>query len=88
MAVVEILPVDLVAMVVAAGIAGPASTVDVAILIVVERFFDLSQTWPTKRLDLPYDCQVLYNVNEIKKKNSCIVIESLIPILIQIQMQM
>lgn len=48
---VEILLVDFVAMIVAAGIVDFVTTVDAAASLVVERFFDLSQTCPTNHPD-------------------------------------
>lgn len=51
--------VDFVVMVVVADTVDFASTVDVAILIVVEKSFDLSQTFPMNYLDWSNDCQVL-----------------------------
>lgn len=58
-AAVDILPVESVALAAAAGTVDLASTIDVATIIVVERFSDLSQTFAMYHSDLPNDCQVL-----------------------------
>lgn len=58
-AAVEISPADFVALVAAVDTVDLASKVDAATVIVVERFFDLSQTLAMNHLDLPNDCQVL-----------------------------
>lgn len=67
-AAAEILPVESVALTAAAGTVDLASTVDVATVIVVERFSDLSQTFAMYHSDLPNDCQVLRHrrQNEVK----------------------